>query len=101
MNAQTTQSTAKELPGTSGWPLVGHIPDISRKGLFEMIASHRETLGDIFRFRLGKQEMVILIHPEHIKHTYLTHRDNYRKDEAYDNIRILVGDGLLTVQDEQ
>ena len=101
MNAQTTQSTAKELPGTSGWPLVGHIPDISRKGLFEMIASHRETLGDIFRFRLGKKEMVVLIHPEHIKHTYLTHRDNYRKDEAYDNIRILVGDGLLTVQDEQ
>jgi cytochrome P450 len=57
--------------------------------------------GDIFRMKLGPRTMVVVAHPDGVAHVLATRRDNYLKGRTYDAMRLLTGDGLLTLEGER
>jgi cytochrome P450 len=54
--------------------------------------------GDTFRFRLFGMHAVVVSHPEALKQVLSTRRDNYVKGNAYDSVRKIVGQSMLTLE---
>lgn len=86
-------------PGPSSWPLVGNVIDLRAAG---DLASYLDRLwrahGDTFRFRLFGTRAVVVAHPEALKQVLSTRRDNYVKGSAYDGVRTIVGQSMLTLE---
>jgi len=57
--------------------------------------AHRE-FGDVIRFHLGASQMVMLCHPDHSHYVQTTHHRRFEKGELYDDLRPLLGEGLVT-----
>jgi cytochrome P450 len=57
--------------------------------------------GDTFRMSLGGRTIVGLAHPDAIEHVLIKRRDNYIKGQTYDSIRVLTGQGLLTLEGDR
>ena len=86
-------------PGPSSWPLVGNVLDVRAAG---DIAAYLDELwrkhGDTFRFKLFGQSMLAVVHPESLKQVLSSRRERYVKGRAYDNVRRLLGEGLVTLE---
>ncbi|MGQ0505918.1 MAG: cytochrome P450, partial [Myxococcaceae bacterium] len=81
--------------GGGGW-LTGHLLPLRRDPLGLFTRAVRE-LGDTVRIPLGGRELILLRHPDHVKHVLLDHSGNFNKQtRGFDALRILLGRGLLT-----
>jgi cytochrome P450 len=56
--------------------------------------------GDIARFRLVHHNAYLLNHPDWIKEVLVTNQANFTKSRMLERARVLLGDGLLTSEDE-
>lgn len=56
--------------------------------------------GDVARIQLGPVVLHLLHHPDHVKHVLQDHHKNYPRGKAYDIIKPIAGDGLLTTDGE-
>jgi cytochrome P450 len=56
--------------------------------------------GDIARFRLVHHHAFLLNHPDWIKEVLVTNQANFTKSRMLERARLLLGDGLLTSEDE-
>lgn len=56
--------------------------------------------GDIVHFRVGRQRIFLLNHPEAIKEVLVTHQHNFKKGLALERGKVLLGEGLLTSEGE-
>ncbi len=54
------------------------------------------TYGDVSEITLGKQRIVLLTNPDDIRDVLVTHQKLFRKGQALERAKVLVGDGLLT-----
>ncbi len=54
------------------------------------------TYGDVSEVTLGKQRIVLLTNPDDIRDVLVTHQKLFRKGQALERAKVLVGDGLLT-----
>lgn len=52
--------------------------------------------GDVIPFRVGRQLIVLLKHPDDIRDILVTHQKNFTKGQALERSKKLVGNGLLT-----
>lgn len=91
----------RALPQTPGRPLVGHLFDVMRRGTFPLVREHWLHHGDAFMLQLGSKQIATFVHPDAVETILLTHREDFLKGVGYDQIRLLVGDGVLTVEGEQ
>jgi cytochrome P450 len=83
-------------PGPRGEPLLGNLRDMARDSLGFLMKSAL-TYGDVVRFRFLSEEMILINHPDHIKHVLQDNNHNYDKDTFdYRLLKIAVGNGLLT-----
>ncbi len=89
------------LPETPGRPLLGHLPDIMRHGTFSVFREHWLTHGEAFAVSVGRRKLLTFVHPDAVEQVLLTQRDGFVKGSGYDQIRLLVGDGVLTVEGER
>lgn len=85
-----------QAPGPKGWPWVGILPAILRKGMMEVFLQIQRDHGDIAKFTMAGQTTWLLSKADHAERVLLTHRDKYAKGKMYDNFRLLAGDGLVT-----
>jgi cytochrome P450 len=83
-------------PGPRGVPLLGNIPAIARIGMPELLRQSHERYGDVVRLRLAGKMMIVLNHPDHVRHVLHDRRENYYKGAVYDSFRMLAGNGLVT-----
>lgn len=62
----------------------------------ELMRSMTSTYGDVSQVTLGKQRVVLLTHPDDIRDMLVTNQRIFRKGQALERAKILVGEGLLT-----
>ena len=99
MQTPTPSPSAAPLPPlVPGLPLVGSLPELSRLGMLEFIERHWPTLGDVFRARVGPRTLVVVVHPDGVERVLASNKENYIKGATYDSIRLLTGQGLLTLE---
>jgi cytochrome P450 len=93
-------ATKREIPKTSGFPVVGSIPNLLRKQTDFLFEAWREY-GDIYKLDLGIVNIVILNHPDYAQYIMRDNFRNYDKGgKLWDAVRTLVGDGLVTAEGE-
>lgn len=93
--------SARSLPQTPGRPLLGHLPVLLRHGMFPLLRDHWRVHGDAFRIDAGGKRIACFIHPDAIETILVRKREDFTKGAAYDEVRLLVGDGVLTAEGEQ
>ena len=85
--------------GPKTYPLVGSVPALLDDPFGYFFDARRE-FGDVFAYRIGPRKLYFVAHPEDVKHVLADNYENYRKHTAYDKIKPLVGEGLLTSEGE-
>jgi cytochrome P450 len=83
-------------PGPPGYPVIGNLPAVIRLGMPELLRQSAQQYGDVVRFRVGGRTMILLAHPDHVRHVLYDNRDNYYKGPTYQSFRLLSGNGLIT-----
>jgi hypothetical protein len=87
----------KALPGSKSFFGLKNMWDMSQAGMRDFISACWQEYGDIFEVRVGPKKLVVVIHPEHVRHITITNAQNYEKLESYDGVRkYVIGDGLVT-----
>ena len=92
LSSHLPPSRKNRYPGES---VVG----ITRRPL-SFLPSLKETYGDIAMFRIGRQPIVLASHPDQIRDVLVTHARNFHKGRGLERAKMLLGDGLLTSEDE-
>jgi cytochrome P450 len=70
------------------------------RGLLPFLEQQWATHGDVFRVRLPGTPAVIVAHPDLMQHVLLTKRENFVKGSVLDSLRLILGDGLVTLEGE-
>lgn len=86
------------LPYTPGAPLVGHLFQAMRRGIFPLVREHWLRHRDAFSIRVGPVQLATFIHPDAVERILLTQRPDFIKGSSYDIIRSLLGDSVVTVE---
>jgi cytochrome P450 len=66
----------------------------------EFLPALAHDFGDVAAFGLATQPLVLLSHPDHIRDVLVTHGRRFHKGRGLERAKILLGDGLLTSEDE-
>jgi cytochrome P450 len=56
--------------------------------------------GDVAAFGVAAQPLVLLSHPDHIRDVLVTHGRRFHKGRGLERAKVLLGEGLLTSEDE-
>ena len=59
------------------------------------------TYGDVSELTLSSQRIVLLTHPDDIRDLLVTNQKLFRKGQALQRAKVLIGEGLLTSEGEQ
>jgi cytochrome P450 len=81
------------------WPLLGHFPSFQADATGFLLRIAREQ-GDVARFRLGRTDAVLLSHPDHVRQVLVERAGDFTKGRLMQRARRLLGDGLLTSEDD-
>ncbi len=66
----------------------------------ELLRHMAAEYGDVSQLMLGKQRIVMLTHPDDIRDLLVTNQRMFRKGQALERAKVLVGEGLLTSEGE-
>lgn len=66
----------------------------------DFVEWHKNKLGDNFRFSILGRSVNVIGTPEGAKHILQTNNKNYTKDDAYQTLKLIVGNGLITNEGE-
>lgn len=70
---------------------------MSQRGMLDFVCECWREYGDIFEIQVGPKKLVMVIHPEHVRHITITNAQNYEKLESYEPVRkYVVGNGVIT-----
>jgi len=94
MRTAPTATEIKTATGPAGRRLLGHLHELQTDpiGLFTRAARDH---GDVVRLRLGPHVVHLVNHPDNIKRILQENHTNYRKGVGYEQMRLLVGNGLV------
>jgi cytochrome P450 len=86
-------------PGPRGMPVLGMLPAIRRDpaGVFMQAALQ---FGDVVYFRIGPRRGYLITNPDDVRHVLQDNARNYHKSPLYDKLRMFLGNGLLTSEDD-
>ena len=87
------------LPGPARLPLVGNLPALIDSPL-GFLVDNTAAHGDLWRFRIGRQETVVVSDPTLIEDVFVTHRKATIKDPITAGLSDVLGHGLLTAEGE-
>jgi cytochrome P450 len=87
----------KQIPGPNSFFGLKNVRDMSQKGMLGFVADSWREYGDLFEVQVGPKKLVMVIHPDHVRHVTLTNARNYDKLQSYDGVRkYVIGDGIVT-----
>lgn len=85
-------------PGPRSWPVIGNVGAL--RGLLPFLEQQWAEHGDVFRIRLPGTSAIAVVHPDLMQHVLLTKRENFVKGSVLDSVRLILGDGLVTLEGE-
>ncbi len=82
----------------SGVPLLGVLPALGRDPL--EVFERARALGDLVRLAVpGRHPVFAVAAPAHIRHVLQENHANYRRTPFHDQLKAVMGEGLLTSED--
>ena len=81
------------------FPFVGHAPHILRKGLLNFIVEMCADTGQVTTLAMGPRVAHVVTHPDHVRYVF-SNTANYIKGTTLNNLRLLLGEGLVTSDGE-
>ena len=63
--------------------------------LFQHLA---DTYGDIAHYKLGRNHIVFLNHPDYIREVLVVQNDNFIKERTVQRTKMLLGEGMITAE---
>jgi cytochrome P450 len=96
-DATVAPSLPRHSPGPKGVPILGSLPQMRSDPL--KLFFDAAQYGDLVRLKLVA-DVLLLNHPDHVKHVLQDNHLNYLKGHGYDRLFPLVGQGLLTAEGE-
>jgi len=81
--------------GPKNPPIIGHLPAFRSNPLAFLIKAAREH-GDLVYFRVARQHMYLVNHPDYVREILVTNQSNFLKSRALQRSKVLLGEGLLT-----
>jgi cytochrome P450 len=80
-------------------PILGMLPAIRRDpvGVFMRGALR---FGDVVYYKIGPRRGYLLTNPDDVRHVLQDNARNYHKSPLYDKLRLFLGNGLLTSEDD-
>lgn len=100
MSATTmTRARGRSAPGPARASAIRLLPRMVRNRLVVM-ADAVEQYGDAVRLPLGPKTLHLFNHPDHARHVLTDNAANYHKGIGQIHARRVIGDGLLTSEDE-
>jgi cytochrome P450 len=91
--------TAASIPGPRRRYPGEFMLAIARRPL-DFLGSVKRDFGDIAAFRIANQPIVLLSHPDQIRDVLVTHGRRFHKGRGLERAKLLLGEGLLTSEDE-
>src|SRR6187549_3605810 len=86
-------------PGPRGVPILGMLPAIRRNPTCVFLRAARRY-GDVAYFKIGPRRGFLISNPADIRHVLQDNARNYHKSPLYEKLRMSLGNGLLTSEDE-
>jgi cytochrome P450 len=93
------RSARTRPPGPRGLPLLGVLPEVRRNPTAAFMDAARRY-GDVVYFKIGPRRGFLITNPADVRHVLQDNARNYHKSPLYDHLRIVLGNGLLTSEDE-
>ena len=98
--AKSSDGGRRDYPGPSPFA----VPGLLRKLWFDrlaMLTDAASEFGDVVKFAMGPKTLYFFNHPDHAKHVLADNAANYHKGIGLAEARrLILGDGLLTSEDE-
>jgi cytochrome P450 len=86
-------------PGPRGLPIVGMLPAIRRNPTAVFMSAARR-FGDVAYLKIGPRRGYLITNPADVRHVLHDNARNYHKSPLYQKLRMSLGNGLLTSEDE-
>lgn len=87
------------VPRMPGWPILGSLPALRRHRL-DVYEHARKTYGNTVFFRAGPLEILLLSDPADVRTVLVERAYDFHKSPNYRYIGALLGQGLLTAEDD-
>lgn len=95
MKKDTKDNSVKSLPIAKGHWLLGNIPSMGKNVLEHFIQREKE-LGPTFENPVPTIRLIATSEPAFMRHVLQTNHRNYKKGRAYDVLKLILGNGLVT-----
>jgi cytochrome P450 len=79
-------SSAHDLPGPKGLPLLGNLLDVDLKKLHRVLADWADAYGTFYKFRLGSHTVVVVANTEHVQQVLRQRPNIYRRLGAIETV---------------
>ena len=90
-------SQAPVIPAPPGHPVLGHLPQMLREGVFPAYLNWRQTHGDVLQLCAPKgNDWYFFAHPDQVEHILLGSYRSFHKGVLWNRVRRVLGNGLLT-----
>jgi cytochrome P450 len=86
-------------PGPRGLPILGMLPAVRRNPTAVFMEAARR-FGDVAYFKIGPRHGYLITNPADVRHVLQDNARNYHKSPLYDKLRTVLGNGLLTSEDD-
>ena len=86
-------------PGPRGVPILGVLPAVRRDPTAVFMRAARR-FGDVVYLKIGSRRGFLITNPADVRHVLQDNARNYHKSPLYSKLRMTLGNGLLTSEDE-
>jgi cytochrome P450 len=94
--AVTLTSSAARVTAPRSPSLIQIAWQIRSKGPLRFFMDEWRAQGDLPHLRMGRQRLLFVIHPDHVRHVLVTGRQCFEKLQTWESSRqLLLGDGLI------